>query len=131
VLNMKNAVSLPHLGASTQESEENCAIMATRQVKEFLETGNIKNSVNFPNASLPYTGKSRVAVFHKNVPNMVIQFTSALSNYHLNIADMVNRSRGDYAYTMIDIDNKINGDIIPGLEKNLQQIEGTVAVRVI
>jgi D-3-phosphoglycerate dehydrogenase len=105
--------------------------MAARQVKEFLETGNIKNSVNFPNASLPYTGKRRVAAFHKNVPNMVGQITSAISSYNLNIADMVNRSRGDYAYTMIDIDNKVNGEVIPGLEQKIQDIEGTVSVRII
>ncbi|MGG1677843.1 phosphoglycerate dehydrogenase [Neobacillus sp. NRS-1170] len=131
VLKMKNAVPIPHLGASTQESEENCAIMAARQVKDFLETGNIKNSVNFPNASLPYTGKRRVAAFHHNVPNMVGQITSAISSYQLNIADMVNRSRGDYAYTIIDIDNKVNGDIIPSLEEKIKQIEGIVNVRVI
>ncbi|OAS82150.1 phosphoglycerate dehydrogenase [Metabacillus litoralis] len=131
VLKMKNVVSIPHLGASTQESEENCAIMASRQVKEFLETGNIKNSVNFPNASLPYTGKRRVAAFHKNVPNMVGQLTQALSTYQLNIADMVNRSRGDYAYTLIDIDNKINEDIIPEFEEKIKQIEGIVTTRII
>ncbi|WP_223594039.1 phosphoglycerate dehydrogenase [Neobacillus bataviensis] len=131
VLKMKNAIPIPHLGASTQESEENCAIMAARQVKDFLETGNIKNSVNFPNASLPYTGKRRVAAFHHNVPNMVGQITSAISSYQLNIADMVNRSRGDYAYTIIDIDNKVNGDIIPSLEEKIKQIAGIVNVRVI
>lgn len=131
VLKMENVIPIPHLGASTKESEENCAIMAARQVKDFLETGNIKNSVNFPNASLPYTGKRRVAAFHKNVPNMVGQITSATSSYNLNIADMVNRSRGEYAYTMIDIDNKVNGDIIPGLEKKINQIEGIVTVRII
>ncbi|MEH7501017.1 phosphoglycerate dehydrogenase [Neobacillus drentensis] len=131
VLKMKNAVPIPHLGASTQESEENCAIMAARQVKEFLETGNIKNSVNFPNASLPFTGKRRVAAFHKNVPNMVGQLTLAISSYNLNIADMINRSRGEYAYTMIDIDNKVNGDIIPGLVEKINQIEGLVTARII
>lgn len=131
VLKMKNTVVIPHLGASTNEAEENCAIMVTRQVKEFLETGNIKNSVNFPNASLPYIGKRRVAAFHKNVPNMVGQITSALSNYHLNIADMVSRSRGEYAYTMIDVDNKVAEDIIPGLEAKIKQIEGLVTVRLI
>lgn len=131
VLKMKNAVPIPHLGASTQESEENCAIMAARQVKEFLETGNIKNSVNFPNASLDYTGKRRVAAFHKNVPNMVGQLTLAISSYNLNIADMINRSRGEYAYTMIDIDNKVNGDIIPGLLEKINQIEGLVSTRII
>jgi D-3-phosphoglycerate dehydrogenase / 2-oxoglutarate reductase len=131
VLKMKNTVPIPHLGASTTESEENCAIMAARQVKEYLETGNIKNSVNFPNASLPYTGKRRVAAFHKNVPNMVGQITLAISSYQLNIADMVNRSRGEYAYTMIDIDNKVNGDIIPGLVEKINQIEGIVTARII
>jgi D-3-phosphoglycerate dehydrogenase len=131
VLKMTNTVPIPHLGASTKESEENCAIMAARQLKEFLETGNIKNSVNFPNASLPYTGKRRVVAFHKNVPNMVGQISSAISSYNLNIADMVNRSRGDYAYTMVDIDNKVNGDIIPNLEEKIKQIEGTVTIRVI
>ncbi|WP_026560059.1 phosphoglycerate dehydrogenase [Bacillus sp. J37] len=131
VLKMNNVVPIPHLGASTKESEENCAIMAARQVKDFLETGNIKNSVNFPNASLPYTGKRRVATFHKNVPNMVGQITQAISSYHLNIADMVNRSRGEYAYTMIDIDNEVNGDIIPQLEAQITNIEGIVTTRLI
>ena len=131
VLKMKNAVPIPHLGASTLESEENCAIMAARQVKEYLETGNIKNSVNFPNASLPYTGKRRLTVFHKNIPHMVGKITAAISDYHLNIADMVNRSRGDYAYTIIDIDEKVNGDVLPGLEEKINQTEGVVAVRII
>ncbi|PFN95922.1 3-phosphoglycerate dehydrogenase [Bacillus sp. AFS076308] len=131
VLKMKNTISIPHLGASTAESEENCAIMAARQVKEFLETGNIKNSVNFPNAELPYTGKRRVAAFHKNIPNMVGQITSGLSSYNLNIADMVNRSRNGYAYTMIDIEDEVNGDIIPGLVEKINQIEGIVTARII
>ncbi|MBZ5749309.1 MULTISPECIES: phosphoglycerate dehydrogenase [Metabacillus] len=131
VLKMKNAVPVPHLGASTTESEENCAIMAARQVKEFLETGNIKNSVNLPNAYLPYKGKRRVTAYHENIPNMVGQITSALSNYNLNIADMVNRSRGNYAYTMIDIDNEVNGDVIPSLEEKINQIEGIINVRII
>ncbi|WP_428909573.1 phosphoglycerate dehydrogenase [Niallia sp. Krafla_26] len=131
VLGMKNVVAIPHLGASTKESEENCAIMATRQVKEYLETGNIQNSVNFPNAHLPYVGKRRVAVFHKNVPNMVGQLTSAISSYDLNIADMVNRSRGDYAYTMIDIDTKVDRDIVPELEEKVKSIAGIVTARII
>ncbi|WP_087973234.1 phosphoglycerate dehydrogenase [Oceanobacillus rekensis] len=131
VLNMKNAVPVPHLGASTSESEENCAIMATRQIKEYLETGNIKNSVNFPNASIPYTGKSRVTAFHRNIPNMVGQMSSAFSHNQLNIADMINRSRGDYAYTMIDIDNDVNGDVIHSLEEEIKKIEGIITVRVI
>ncbi|PAQ13831.1 phosphoglycerate dehydrogenase [Bacillus sp. FJAT-42315] len=131
ILKMNNVVPIPHLGASTKESEENCAIMASRQVKEYLETGNIKNSVNLPNASLPFAGKRRVTAFHKNVPNMVGQITGALSEYNLNIADMVNRSRGDYAYTIIDIDNKVNGDVIPGLQEKMSKIDGMVTFRVI
>uniref|UniRef100_UPI00403F03D2 phosphoglycerate dehydrogenase n=1 Tax=Niallia sp. XMNu-256 TaxID=3082444 RepID=UPI00403F03D2 len=131
ILKMKNAIAIPHLGASTRESEENCAIMASRQIKEYLETGNIINSVNFPNASLPYTGKRRVTAYHKNVPNMVGQITSVLSKYHLNIADMINRSRGEYAYTIIDIDNQFNGDLAPILEEKIKQITGMVSVRII
>ncbi|MCQ6280280.1 phosphoglycerate dehydrogenase [Bacillus sp. EB600] len=131
VLKMKNVVPIPHLGASTEESEENCAIMAARQLKDFLETGNIKNSVNFPNAFLEYTGRRRVAAFHKNVPNMVGQITSAISSYNLNIADMVNRSRGEFAYTMIDIEDKVNGEVIPGLVEKINQIADIVTVRVI
>ncbi|WP_449538539.1 phosphoglycerate dehydrogenase [Ferdinandcohnia sp. Marseille-Q9671] len=131
VLKMKNTICTPHLGASTNESEENCAIMASRQVKDYLETGNIKNSVNFPNASLPYTGKTRVTAFHKNVPNMVGQITSAISSFQLNIADMVNRSRGEFAYTMIDIDNEVNGEIVPGLVEKINNIEGIVTTRII
>lgn len=131
VIKMKNVVTIPHLGASTAESEENCAIMAARQLKDFLETGNIKNSVNLPNAFLEYAGKRRVAAFHKNVPNMVGQITSAISSYNLNIADMVNRSRGEYAYTMIDIEDKVNGEVIPGLVEKINQIKDIVTVRVI
>ncbi|UJL46318.1 phosphoglycerate dehydrogenase [Virgibacillus sp. NKC19-16] len=131
VLNMKNTVPIPHLGASTKESEENCAIMATRQVKEFLETGNIKNAVNFPDASIPYTGKSRVTAFHHNVPNMVGQITTAISNNNLNIADMVNRSRGDYAYTMVDIENEVDDAIVSSVEEEMNRIPDIVDVRVI
>ncbi len=131
VLNMKNAVCIPHLGASTIESEENCAVMASHQVKEFLEVGNIRNSVNFPNAYLPYEGKRRVAAYHKNVPNMVGQIISVLSNYHLNIADMVNRSRGQYAYTIIDIDEQLNSDMVPDIEEKINSIDGIVNVRIL
>ena len=131
VLNMKNVICIPHLGASTSESEENCAVMASHQVKEFLEVGNIRNSVNFPNASLPYDGKRRVTAYHQNVPNMVGQIISVLSNYHLNIADMVNRSRGQYAYTMIDIDEQLNSDVIPDIKEKISKIDGIVTVRIL
>ena len=130
-INHPKIICFPHLGASTEESEENCAVMAARQVQDFLETGNIKNSVNFPNASIPYTGKRRVTAFHLNVPNMVGQITQVISTYQLNIADMVNRSRGDYAYTMIDIDNQVADHIIPLLSQQLKGIDGIVTMRVI
>jgi D-3-phosphoglycerate dehydrogenase / 2-oxoglutarate reductase len=131
VIGMKNVIPIPHLGASTTESEENCAIMAARQMKDYLETGNIKNSVNFGNVEIPFTGKRRVTVAHKNVPNMVGQITGALSDYELNIADMVNRSKGDYAYTLIDIDNQVNGEIVPSLTEKLTNISGVILARII
>lgn len=131
VLSMKNVVPVPHLGASTKESEENCALMAARQMKDYLETGNIRNSVNFGNVVIPFTGKQRVTVMHKNVPNMVGQITGALSDYSLNIADMMNRSKNDYAYTLIDIDNQITGDVVPGLTEKLSSIEGVIFARII
>ena len=108
---MKNVTATPHLGASTSESEENCAVMAARQLREYLETGNIRNSVNYPNVELPYIGKKRITIMHQNVPNMVGQITGCLAEHHINIADMINRSKHSWAYTMIDIDNGID-DII-------------------
>lgn len=131
VLSMKNVIPTPHLGASTAESEENCALMAALQMKDYLETGNIKNSVNFGNVEIPFTGKRRVSVAHQNVPNMVGQITGALSDYSLNIADMVNKSKGDYAYTLIDIDNQVNGEVIPGLTEKLSNIPGVILARII
>lgn len=128
---MKNTVALPHLGASTKESEENCARMAARQLKEFLETGNIKNAVNFPNAILPYTGKLRITAIHRNVPNMVGQISAIISKRALNIAAMINKSRGDFAYTMIDIDEKVNGDVLPEIEKEIRAIEDVIRIRII
>ncbi|MEH7400473.1 MULTISPECIES: phosphoglycerate dehydrogenase [Bacillaceae] len=127
VIGMKNVIPIPHLGASTTESEENCARMAAKQLKNYLETGNIKNSVNFPNVELPYTGKKRITIAHKNIPNMVGQITGLLANYQVNIADMLNRSKGAFAYTMIDLDETINGPV----EQLLKDIEGVISVRII
>ena len=127
VIGMKNVLPIPHLGASTTESEENCARMAAKQLKNYLETGNIKNSVNFPNVELPYTGKKRITIAHKNIPNMVGQITGLLAKYHVNIADMLNRSKGAFAYTMIDLDETINEQV----EQSLNEIEGIISVRVI
>ncbi|PPA70302.1 phosphoglycerate dehydrogenase [Jeotgalibacillus proteolyticus] len=126
---VENVVAIPHLGASTTESEENCAVMAARQLKVFLETGNIRNSVNLPNVSLPLTSPGRLTIMHKNIPNMVGQFSTLLAEREFNIADMLNRSRGEWAYTMIDIDNKLSEEHETDILNRLQKIEGVVKVR--
>ncbi|MDM5186443.1 3-phosphoglycerate dehydrogenase family protein [Bacillus sp. DX4.1] len=131
VLQMKNVTATPHLGASTYESEENCAVMAARQLRDYLETGNIRNSVNYPNVELPYIGKKRITIMHQNIPNMVGQISGCLAEHHINIADMINRSKGSWAYTMIDIDNGIDDIIKENVVGNIKQITGVVAVRMI
>ncbi|MFJ8526902.1 3-phosphoglycerate dehydrogenase family protein [Bacillus sp. NPDC094106] len=131
VIKMKNVTATPHLGASTYESEENCAVMAARQLRDYLETGNIRNSVNYPNVELPYVGKKRITIMHQNVPNMVGQISGCLAEHHINIADMINRSKNSWAYTMIDIDNGIDDIIKENVVENIRQITGVVAVRMI
>ena len=121
-------VALPHIGASTNEAQENCAIMAADEVRDFLETGNIMNSVNFPELVLPRNGSGdRLTVANANVPNMLGQISSAVAEAGLNIADMYNKSRGDLAYSVVDIDGKLPGDVV----ERLRQTEGVLAVRVI
>jgi len=123
---MEGVVAIPHLGASTEESEDNCAKMAVRQVMNYLKNGNIVNSVNFPNCDMGVCTKAaRVTILHKNIPNMLSQFTTVLSEEHINISDLVNRSKGDYAYTMLDLDS------IPSAEavQKLTGIEGVIRVR--
>ena len=127
LLKMDNVIPIPHLGASTPESEENCAVMAVEQLRDFLERGNIKNSVNFPECILPQSGAKRLIIANRNVPNMIGQITPVLAEKKINIADMLNKSRGDFAYNIIDIDNNINDDVIDRLKK----IEGVLMVRVI
>ncbi|QHE52934.1 phosphoglycerate dehydrogenase [Pontibacillus sp. HMF3514] len=129
LLQMKNVTTIPHLGASTYESEENCAVMAADQIKQFLETGNIHNSVNFPNVHMPFKGRKRVSIVHQNIPNMVGQIASLLATQSINIADMVNRSKDEWAYTLIDLDQDIleNKELIDLVEN----IEGVLHVRVI
>ncbi|WP_456275090.1 phosphoglycerate dehydrogenase [Bacillus sp. AK128] len=129
LLGMKNVVAIPHLGASTYESEVNCAVMAASQLKQFLETGNIQNSVNFPNVFMPVSGKKRLTVVHQNIPNMVGQITSILANHSINIADMMNRSKGQWAYTLIDLDQDFNNK--NELIEKVMKIEGVRHVRVI
>lgn len=128
LLNNDKIVCLPHLGASTPEAEENCALMAVRQLKNFLETGAIVNSVNFPKCKIedpiPVDG-TRLCISHKNIPNMVGQITTVLAGASLNIAGMVNQNRGDLAYNIIDLDTNVSDEIID----KLQSIEGVIKVR--
>ena len=105
VLNLDNVLAIPHLGASTPESEENCAEMAAIEIKAFLKYGTIKNSVNFPNCEALYTGKARITIAHQNIPNMVGSMTAIFAKENLNIDNMINKSKGEWAYTIIDLDS--------------------------
>jgi D-3-phosphoglycerate dehydrogenase len=120
-------IPIPHLGASTPESEENCAIMACDQLREYLERGNIKNSVNFPASELPPSGKTRLLIANKNVPNMVGQITTTLAKAQINIDDLLNKHRGELAYNIIDVDD----DIPQAVQDELAKISGIISVRVI
>ena len=125
---MDGVIAIPHLGASTEESEDNCAKMAVRQVMDYLENGNIVNSVNFPNCDMGVCTKAgRITILHKNIPNTLGQFTAVLSGEHINISDLINRSKGEYAYTMLDLDSALSEDAV----EKLKRIEGVVRVRVI
>ena len=121
----ERVIALPHLGASTAEAEDNCAIMVANQIKDYLENGNILNSVNFPEAKMPRAGKERLANTHKNIPNMVGQISTAVADAGANIVDMLNKSRDDVAYTLIDLESEISDTVID----NLKQIEGVLTVR--
>ena len=128
VLGMKNVVAIPHLGASTPESEINCAIMAVDQLMDYLQNGNIKHSVNYPDCDMGLcTSDARIAVCHQNVPGMVATISSVLGQHHLNIAMMQNMSRKGWAYTLVDIDGLISDDIVSALS----HVSGIVRVRVI
>ena len=124
-INQPGIIAIPHLGASTEESEDNCAKMAADEIKDFLETGDIKNSVNFPNCSLPCDKVGRITIIHKNVPNMIAKYTDILKE--VNISEMINKSKGDYAYTIINTDHQIPKNAISALEA----LDEVVAVRVI
>ncbi len=127
VLNEAGIIPIPHLGASTEESEDNCAIMAADELSDYLLTGNILNSVNFPNCSLPMGGKGRVTVAHKNIPNMISTCTTAFSENGINISDMINKSRGDIAYSIFNVDHDVSDDIV----EKLKATDGILSVRVI
>jgi len=127
IIKTDKVIPIPHLGASTEESEENCAIMATMQMMDFLENGHIKNSVNFPECFLDRSFKQRITISNKNTPGMIEKITGLLADNRLNIADMINKSKGNLAYNIIDLEGDIDGDLI----KKIQSIEGILAVRVL
>ncbi|MDE6671575.1 MAG: phosphoglycerate dehydrogenase [Ruminococcus sp.] len=126
VLGAENVIVLPHLGASTPESEDNCAVMAAHELIDYIENGNIKNSVNLPNASMVATG-TKVCVIHKNVPSLISAITKAVGDDGLNIENMVNASRKDFAYTMMDV----AGDVTESVVNDIKAINGIIRVRVI
>lgn len=124
----KNCIVLPHLGASTEESEDNCAVMAVHELMDYLENGNIKNSVNYPNCDMGICHQvGRLSIFHKNVANMITQIASFLGENGINITDMTNKSRGEVAYTMIDMEEHPSEEILG----KLRQIPGVFRVRVV
>ncbi len=127
LLKHDKVICMPHLGASTPESEENCAVMAADQMKNFLENGNIINSVNFPACDMGKAAGTRITILHKNVPNMLKQLTDALASKNVNIANMLNKSKGDNAYTMIDVDGTCSGAALAEMEA----IEGVIKVTVL
>ena len=126
--NMPGCIAIPHLGASTEESEDNCAKMAVNQIMNYLENGNIVNSVNFPNCDMGIcTSQGRITILHRNIPNSLGRFTTALASENVNIAGLMNKSRGEYAYTMLDLDHHPSAKLVEGLSR----IDGVLRVRVI
>ena len=126
VIGVKNVIAVPHLGASTPESEDNCARMAALELIEYIENGNIKNSVNYPNAEMNATG-TKICIMHKNVPDVISKLTSVLGQLGINIENMVSKSKKDYAYTMLDAAGDINGDIV----NKLAAVDSVIKIRVI
>ena len=127
LIGVDGAICLPHLGASTPEAEDNCAVMAANQLKDYIENGNITNSVNYPAVSAAREGTARICICHMNRANMIAQFAAAISAKGINIANMTDKAKGDYAYGIIDIENEA-GD---GLVRELEEIEGVIRVRVV
>ena len=124
----EGCIVIPHLGASTEESEDNCAVMAVKELKNYLENGNIINSVNYPNCDMGICAQAgRVAIFHKNIANMITKFTACFGDNGINISDMMNKSKGEVAYTMLDIETPASEEII----KKLQSYNGVFRVRVV
>ncbi len=127
LLGEDKVIPIPHLGASTPEAEENCALMAVKQLKDFLENGNIVNSVNFPNCEMPKSANARLVIANKNVPMMIGQITTLLAEKKINIADMLNRHKGDVAYNIIDVEGSLDASLVD----NIKKIDGVIMARVI
>lgn len=127
MLKQENAIIMPHLGASTPESEDNCAKMAVKEVMDYLETGTIRNSVNFPNLKVPREAGIRVCMIHKNIPNMIAAISAVVSKEGMNIENMGNRSKGNFAYTIMDTDTEVTEAMIEAIKS----IDGMISVRVI
>ena len=116
ILGVKGAITIPHLGASTEESEDNCAVMAAQELDAYLRYGNIKNSVNFPNVDMPFSSAVRLCILHANVPAMLSQITEVLSAEGINIENLTNKSKGDNAYTMVDVSAEPKAESLAKLE---------------
>lgn len=127
MLGVDGVIAIPHLGASTPESEDNCAVMAAKEIIDYIEDGNITNSVNFPNISMPRSGDKRICVIHKNIPNMLTSITSAVAKDNVNIENLLNKSRGELAYTMMDVEKCQ----IEAVKEHIISLEGVIRVRVI
>lgn len=128
VCGVEGVITIPHLGASTSESEDNCAFMAVKQLMDYLENGNIKNSVNYPNCDMGVCNNAgRIAINHKNIPNMLSQFTATFAKENINIPDMINKSKGQYAYTILDFESPST----PELANKIREINGVLKVRII
>lgn len=126
-LTMKNAVPIPHLGASTPESEDNCAVMAVKELRDYLEFGNITNSVNYPNVSTPFNSALRICICHRNIPNMLSALSAIVSAVGINIENLLNKSKGDYAYTIIDCNEDVGNRVVDALTA----VDGVFRVRCI
>ncbi len=123
----KGVITVPHLGASTPESEENCAIMAAQELREYLSTGNIRNSVNMPNVEMPRSGQARLGIIHRNIPKMISKISTLLSDEGANIENLINKGRGDYAYTLVDLGQEITKETL----EHVRNIEGVLRLRII
>ena len=126
-LKMDNVIAIPHLGASTKESEDNCAVMAAQELADYLENGNITNSVNLPNCYMDRETETRITIIHKNIPNMLTRFSASVADSGLNISHMLNKSKKDYAYTIMDVDGKVSDDTV----EKIKAVDDVLAVRVI